>query len=330
MNTKQVQNIIRSFYGKHFSKETQLRFRYWFRSEADQDEKEAIVRELWENSSSSVTERTWEDLSEIQERIFRERVEPVRRRLFSRWGKYAAVVALVIVTSVITRVVNHTPVKVVSPRLVEFYVPYGDCRQVTLADGSIVWVNAGSLLIYPAEFTTETRTLYLSGEARFQVAKNPDKPFIVGTNHLDIEALGTVFSVCAYPNSQTTSTTLEEGSIQVDVKPERHQSSILKPSEQLVYHHQTHQIQISSVDAKQMSAWKDGYLIFENTSFEQLIIALERKYNVTINYNAEKYNGCSYYVKFNPNESVEDALLVLSRLIDGFKYTISEQTISIN
>ena len=330
METKQVQNIIRSFFGKRFSKETQLRFRYWLRLTEDRDEKDATIRELWEKCPSSITERTWEDLSEMQERIGRKHTIPVRRSLFSRWGKYVAAVVLIVSTSVVTQLVNQPTVEVVSPKLVEFYVPYGDCREITLADGSIVWVNAGSLLIYPSEFTADTRTIYLSGEARFQVAKNPDKPFIVGTNHLDIQALGTVFSVCAYPNSQTTSTTLEEGSILVGVKPEKQQSSILKSGEQLVYHHQTHQIRINSVEAKQMSAWKDGYLIVENASFEQLIAALERKYDVTINYNAGKYNGRSYYVKFNPDESVEDALLILSRLIDGFKYTVTGQTISIN
>lgn len=330
METRQVQNIIRSFFGKRFSKETQLCFCYWFRSSDARNEKEVAMREIWEQMPALITERTWEDLSDMQERITREQFKQVRLPLFSHWGKYAAAVALVVATSVVTLLVSRPSVQVVSPELVEFYVPYGDCRQVTLADGSTAWVNAGSLLIYPSEFTAGSRTVYLSGEARFQVAKNPNKPFIVGTNHLDIQALGTVFSVRAYPNSQTTSTTLEEGSIQVGVKPDLRQSSILKPSEQLVYHHCTHEIQINHVDAKQMSAWKDGYLIFENASFEQLVTALERKYNVTINYNANKYNGRSYYVKFNPNESVEDALIVLSRLIEGFKYTMSGQTIIIN
>ncbi len=158
---------------------------YWLRLVEDWDEKDTTIRELWEKCPSSITERTWEDLSEIQERIGRKHIMPVRRSLFSRWGKYVAVVVLIVSTLVVTQLVNQPTVKVVSPRLVEFYVPYGDCREITLADGSIIWVNAGSLLIYPSEFTADTRVIYLSGEARFQVAKNPDKPFIVSTNHLD-------------------------------------------------------------------------------------------------------------------------------------------------
>lgn len=330
METKQTHRIIRSFFGKHFSKKAQLRFRYWFRMPENEDEKEISMRELWEESPSTVTDKTWDDLSKLQERIAAEQIKPTRHFHLYRWGQYAAVIVIVVATVVITKWVSPDPVQVVSPKMTEFYVPYGECRQVDLPDGSSVWVNAGSLLVYPAEFTADSRIVYLTGEARFEVAKDPDKPFIVSTNYLDIRALGTVFSVEAYPGGQTTSATLEEGSVRVDTKQGEIVSSILKPDEQLVYSHQTRQISINKVEADGMSAWKDGYLIFEDASFEEVVAVLKRKYNVTINYDANKYRGRSYFVKFNPDESVEDALLILSRLIDDFRYTITGQTISIN
>lgn len=214
--------------------------------------------------------------------------------------------------------------------MAEFYVPYGDQQQLILPDGSVVWVNAGSILIYPSEFTAETRTVYLSGEACFEVTKNPDQPFIVSTQHLDVQVLGTVFSVDAYPGATETKATLEEGSVQVDMKSADLPSSVLKPNEQLVYSHLTHTVSINMVDAGQVSAWKDGYLIFRNAGFEEVVTALERKYNVTINYSAEKYKGRTYYVKFNPDESIEDALVILKHLISDFRYQITGKTISIN
>lgn len=332
METKRTHTIIRSFFGKHFSKETQLRFRFWLRMEEDKEEKEEMMEDIWQESPSVVSGQTWNDLSEIRQRIaVAQRKAPVLRyQLLRQWSKYAAVVALVVTTAVVTHLLNHPSVEIVSPKMAEIYVPYGECRQVQLPDGTSVWVNAGSLLVYPSEFMAGTRTVYLSGEARFEVVKNPDKPFIVSTNHLDVQALGTVFSVDAYPNSPTTSATLEAGSIRVDGRQGVQVSSILKPDEQLVYLHQTGQFSVHKVEAGGISAWKDGYLVFENASFEELVNALERKYNVTINYNARKYQGSFYFVKFNPSESVEDAMLVLSRLIDGFHYTITGQTISIN
>ncbi len=330
MHEKEIKEIIRLFFGKRFSKDVQLRFRYWFRSEEDRDEKEDALQEIWETSPSDISEQTWNRLSEMQDRISKSRNVILPERRNRRWLKYAAVAAVWILTVFTTRYFSEQDVKIVSPKLTEFYVPYGDKQEITLSDGSVVWVNAGSVLIYPSEFTAATRTVFLSGEACFKVAKNPEQPFIVSTKHLDVQALGTVFSVDAYPGATETIATLEEGSIQVDTKPSMTPASVLKPNEQFIYSHLTHRATINVVDAEQVSAWKDGYLIFKNASFEEVTAALERKYNVTINYNAEKYKGRTYYVKFNPDESIEDALLILKHLIEDFRYRITGQTISIN
>ena len=330
MHKKEIQDIIRLFVGKRFSKDTQLRFRYWFRLEEDREEKEDVLREIWEESPSEISEQTWNKLSEIQDQIIETRKITSRRTWIGSWTKYVAVAAIWLLTVLVTQHFSEQEVKIVSPKLTEFYVPYGDQQEIKLSDGSTVWVNAGSVLIYPSEFTAATRTVFLSGEACFNVAKNPDQPFIVSTQHLDVRALGTIFSVNAYPSATETIATLEEGSIQVDTKSVKNPASVLKPNEQLVYSHLTHRVAINVVDAEQISAWKDGYLIFKNASFEELTAALERKYNVTINYNAEKYKGRTYYVKFNPDESIEDALLILKHLIEDFRYRITGKTISIN
>lgn len=330
MHTQKVRNIIRLFFGKRFSKDTQLRFRYWLRTEEDRDEKEEALLEVWKDSPSEISEQTWDNLAEIQSRIARTQKTIWRKRWMGQTTKYAAIAAIWVLTIVAVRYFAEEKVKIVSPKLTEFYVPYGDHQEVTLSDGTIVWVNAGSVLIYPSEFKADTRMVFLSGEACFSVAENRDQPFIVSTQHLDVEALGTVFSVDAYPGATETIATLEEGSIQVGTKPAKAFASILKPNEQLIYSHLTHQVIIHEVDAEQVSAWRNGFLIFKNASFEELAAALERKYNVTINYNVEKYKGRTYYVKFNPDESIEDALLILSHLIENFRYNISGKIISIN
>lgn len=330
MRTEEVRNIIKSFFGKRFSKDTQLRFRYWLRMEDNHDEKEVTLQELWEASPSIITERTWDQLADMQERIAERENNRLQKRWIGQMGKYAAAAAILVLTVLSTQYFTRQGFQTKSSRMAEFYVPYGDQQQLILPDGSVVWVNAGSILIYPSEFTAETRTVYLSGEACFEVTKNPDQPFIVSTQHLDVQVLGTVFSVDAYPGATETKATLEEGSVQVDMKSADLPSSVLKPNEQLVYSHLTHTVSINMVDAGQVSAWKDGYLIFRNAGFEEVVTALERKYNVTINYNAEKYKGRTYYVKFNPDESIEDALVILKHLISDFRYQITGKTISIN
>lgn len=330
MEKKEINNPVRLFFGKRFSKETQLYFRYWFRLDEDSREKETRMQELWEESPEAVTPQTWESLEKLKDRIAA--WQPSHRHfLIPSWVKYAAAVLLIVASSWITRRMSLPEKEIVSAELVEVYVPYGDCREVMLADGSKVWVNAGSLLIYPVAFNGSKRTVYLNGEARFEVAKNPAQPFTVNTHYLDIQALGTVFSVQAYPNASVTSTTLEEGSIQVDTKQVEPASSIvLKPNEQLVYTHNTRQISVSQIDAARMAAWKDGYLIFEHASFGEVVAALERKYDVTINYNAKKFQDCSYFVKINPDETVQEALRLLSHLEGNFEFTITGKTISIH
>lgn len=214
--------------------------------------------------------------------------------------------------------------------MAELFVPYGESRQVILPDGSQVWVDAGSLLVYPKDFTdTETRTVYLTGEASFTVRKNTEKPFIVKTTYLDVQALGTVFTVASYPADSCTSTILEEGSVKVDVKAGEHLPAILKPNERLVYSHAAHTVTVRPVDALLYKMERSGYLIYENVSFSHLMASLERKFNVTIHYNSQKYADEHYNVKFAPHETLEDVLAVLQQLI-GIRFKIKGNVVFIN
>jgi len=98
----------------------------------------------------------------------------------------------------------------------EVVIPYGKKSELLLADGTKVWLNAGSLLAFPSGFTGDTREIYLEGEAFFKVAKRESKPFIVKTGTLDIKVLGTHFNISAYPADATIETVLLEGSVAVE------------------------------------------------------------------------------------------------------------------
>lgn len=334
METKNIQNLIRKFFENRFSKETQLRFRYWLRLEDNQLEKDEAMQELWNSSHSVITPQTWVDLERLQELISETKKENRLRIIYRNIAKYAAIVLLLVLTSVTTYFLSTSNTSqnkvIVSQKLVEFFVPYGERQKVNFSDGSIAWVNAGSILIYPEKFTAETRTVYLSGEANFKVAKNPNQPFIVKTKQIGVRALGTVFSVQSYPNSILTKATLEEGSILVKINQNTNLSRILRPNEQLIFNNKSQIISVATVDAAKLNSWKSGYLIFQDATFEEIIATLERKYNVQINYNANKYNGRSYYIKFNPNESIDQALAVLSQLINGLTFKVNNSTVFIN
>lgn len=325
-----IKQIIQLYFGKHFSRPGRVLFGRWLRAEDGASEKADLLQTFWEHTQGESTAETREDWEALQRRL---PVEPVRRNtvpLYRGWIRYAAVIALMLLTGVATFFATDRLKPARHVEMAELFVPYGESRQVVLPDGSQVWVDAGSLLVYPKDFTdTDTRTVYLTGEASFTVRKNKEKPFIVKTTYLDVQALGTVFTVASYPADSCTSTILEEGSVKVEVKAGEHRSTVLKPTERLVYSHTAQTVTVQPVDVLLYKMERSGYLIYENVSFSRLMASLERKFNVTIHYNSQKYADEYYNVKFAPHETLEDVLTVLQQLI-GIRYKIKENVVFIN
>lgn len=326
-NTKQ---LMRLYFGKHFSRYGRILFGRWLKADNGKIEKEEMLQVFWEKSQPEATASTHSDWEILQRHLS---VAPVQERsvpLYRQWLKYAAVIALLIMTAGITywTTDNFKPARHVE--MAQIFVPYGESEQVVLPDGSKVWVDAGTLLVYPKDFTdTDSRTVYLTGQASFSVRKNPKQPFIVKTAYLDVQALGTVFTVEAYPSDSCSMTTLEEGSVLVSVRDEYIQPTILKPDQQLVYSHSEHTVMVHSIDASLYNMERNGYLIFENTSFNRLMASLERKFNVTIHYNSQKFAEEYYNVKFSPDEKLEDVLNILQQLV-GIHYKIKGNVVFIN
>ena len=326
--TKQLMQL---YFGKHFSRYGRILFGRWLKADDGKIQKKEMLQELWEESRSEVTASTYNDWAALQKHLIvtpitRKRLLPLSRQLL----KYAAIIVLMLMTAGTTYwASNHfKPVRHVE--MAQIFVPYGERKEVRLPDGSKVWVDAGSLLVYPKDFTDmDTRTVYLTGEASFSVHKNQEQPFIVKTTYLNVQALGTVFTVEAYPNDSCSTATLEEGSVLVSVKEEGIQSTILKPDQQLIYSHTAHTVMVQSVDASLYQMERSGYLIFENTSFNRLVASLERKFNVTIHYNSQKYASEYYNVKFSPDETLDDVLNILQQLV-GIRYKIKGNVVFIN
>lgn len=157
--------------------------------------------------------------------------------------------------------------------------PRGGEYQVTLSDGTKVWLNAASSLTYPSHFTGSHRSVSLRGEAYFEVAKTEDKPFIIRTNEQSIEVLGTKFNVQAYEESVHERTTLVEGSVRVTAKS---QNVILKPGQQAQLRGQN--LTAKKVDVRDYMAWKDGKFSFDNKPFDEVMAEVGRWYDLKIIY----------------------------------------------
>ncbi|WP_276347641.1 FecR family protein [Daejeonella sp. JGW-45] len=157
--------------------------------------------------------------------------------------------------------------------------PRGGEYQVILPDGSKVWLNSASSIYFPTTFSDEHRSVTLTGEAYFEVAKNPGRPFKVSANGMEVSVLGTHFNLMAYDDEASVKATLLEGSIRVS---SGRSSALVKPGEQAEMHAKN--ISVNQTDVEQAVAWKNGYFYFRNTDIKSVMRQLSRWYDVEVEY----------------------------------------------
>lgn len=276
------------------------------------------LEELWTESSGDINPKTFRELVRLGKRIEKtERKKRTVKAVFSALGIAAALAAVTLGTFSLTRdKYTVSPLEYTRSLVAD----YGQTATITLDDGTEVHLNAGSTLLYPESFNKGSRTVFLTGEGNFDVAKDPSRPFIVKTSYMDVQALGTAFCVHSYPGERTVQATLKEGKVKVDIPSSEDESYILEPGMQLVYSLSEKAVSLARVDVGKVMGWEDGYLSFSNASFLEIASVLERRFNVSISYNAENMSHNELNVRFMPGETLEDALDVLTLLIPGSSY----------
>jgi len=208
----------------------------------------------------------------------------------------------------------------------------GGEREFVLADGSKVWLNAGSSLKYPSSFSGTKRVVQLSGEAFFEVAKNPGMPFRVLIRDAEVTVLGTGFNVMAYDDEPVSRTTLVEGAIKITSSS---QDEILKPGEQAEIAYtgssdKSGRISVTSgVNTDKILAWRKGALEFENADLHTVMREIGRCYNVGIQYQSnmpDKRITGNFSRKVSLDKILEQLELLFDfhfRATDGKTVTVS-------
>lgn len=227
----------------------------------------------------------------------------------------------------------------------------GTSTKFLLPDGSTVWLNAGSKLDYTKIGEVGNREIYLSGEAFFDVVKDPKRPFIIHTSSIDVKVLGTKFNVKAYPEDKTVETSLVQGSVEVFVKNRPGEKYLLKPNQKLVL--------LNTVDAtadelatsdvrpnlnlpiiaiKRLTytetdtvaietSWTQNKLVFKDEAFIDVAQKMERWYDVEIIFRNKKLEEELLNGDFR-KETLSQALEGL-RFTTDFNYRIEEKTVII-
>ena len=224
----------------------------------------------------------------------------------------------------------------------------GSRTKMQLPDGSNVWLNAGSTLNYSKNFDTDLREVYLSGEAFFDVVKNPKQPFIIHTSKMDVRVLGTQFNVKAYEQDKTFETSLIKGSVEVFLKNDPNRKYVLKPNQKLVLQNElpgkinTHTSkstkELPNIQLKELAyvngtdidietSWTKNILSFEDEAFSEVAKKMERWFDVIIEFKGKKWEEQFLSGSFE-NESLEQAMTAL-KFSTGFNFKIEGKKIII-
>ncbi|SMG21056.1 FecR family protein [Sphingobacterium psychroaquaticum] len=200
-------------------------------------------------------------------------------------------------------------------------VPKAGTFQLLLEDGTKVWLNASTHLSYPDKFANNNRTIQLDGEAYFEVAKDPKRPFRIQSNGTIIEVLGTSFNVQAY--NEKVSAALVEGSVKI--KKGNHEN-LLIPGQQAEVNGE--EILITEIDVAKSTAWQRGEFYFDGTNFDEIIQQVGRWYDVEFENNTSLQTASSFKGTINRKAPLSSVLDIL-KIATGKSFTIHGRKVRI-
>lgn len=238
------------------------------------------------------------------------------------WFKYVA--AILIIAFLGTNIYLFTNHESVEMNTIE--VPNGQRASVTLSDGTKVWLNSQSKLIYPARFLSQKRSVRLEGEGFFEVAHNASSPFCVESNLIHVQVLGTKFNMKSYPD-EPSQVTLTEGKVEVTDNSNKHQVT-LKPNEQVSYSVKTGMQLTLQVNTKTVKSWTSGEIAYTNKTLQEIANDLERQFDVDIAITDRTLASEIFTCHFKKATTVKEVLELLkeTRQLD---YSIKEREIHI-
>lgn len=258
--------------------------------------------------SSRPTDRS-EGISHFK--IFASRIKRnAQRKLFVNMAKYAAM-ALILVASTVWAMLYLSDT-VTEPDMNTLHVPAGQRAQITLQDGTEVWLNAQSTMRYPSHFSKKNRVVEIIGEAFFDVAEEKKRPFIVSTQHIDIKVLGTQFNVYSYPGAGYIQTDLVEGSVKVYQTDDEESGIVLKPDEQVII--RGNNMTVSDINNPEHLLWRNGIYSFNNERLIVIIEKLQLYYDVKIVVEDPEIFDVRYTGKFRQRDSIDEILRIIQKI----------------
>ena len=313
-----IQQLVELFGHNSYSAGTQKKVQQWLADEEHVDEKSEALRELWKQAGEQkVPDGMQQSIQRMRQNLGMQSITSRRNYQLLIWRAAAIFLLAVSSVSIYLMLEKDRPEK----DLVECFIPTAEIRELTLPDGTHVMLNSKSTLLYPDQFTGETRSVYLIGEANFKVKPDKKHPFIVKANDYQITALGTEFNVNAYPESNELIATLLEGRVKVEFN-NLMSNVILNPNEQLIYNKQTKQHNLRLPEISDVTAWQRGELVFSNMHLEDIFTNLERKFPYAFVYSLHSMKKNTYSFRFRNQATMEEVMEIISQVVGDVNYVL--------
>ncbi len=267
--------------------EEQKRIRQWVESSEEAREEYESFTDIWKERYFVQEDKPIINQDEVADKIWDETFEQ-RKKTAPKWtiplqviAKVAAVLVLVFSLGYYGYVHVASDSAALRVVTIEKKTLPGQKSMITLPDGSVVWLNAGSKITYTSDFGVHHRNLRLSGQAFFDVFKDKSKPFVVRCKDLEVEALGTSFDINAYQQKQVK-VSLLTGKVRVSPGKKKEEQHVLLPGEYSIVDENNHVVEKGKFDSGLATAWKEGKLIFRDMTLDEMIPILELWYGVQI------------------------------------------------
>lgn len=271
--------------------------------------------ELW--VSSAVADNTQQyDVDQAFER-FRKRtgLDQSGRQSYKWYRTWSVAAVAIVLLGLITVTAYWQGSRQIQSNFSDIVVeaPLGSKTKLTLPDGSTVWLNAGSKMVYSQGFGVSDRRLAFQGEGYFEVEKNDEMPFLVQTHDVNVTVVGTKFNFRNYPEDEEAVVELLEGKVALENQLKEEAVRYLSPNEKMVLHKATGEMDITSTKVKEATLWTENILLFDEDLLPDIVRELERSYHVQIEIENEDLKQTRFYGQFNQLEqNIYDVLDMLS------------------